>query len=274
MQAPIPLPEGWTIEHNPMAGTVITGFDTWGNQSHVTVCEVRRSFELGITVPQTPMGYKGREWRQQLYRAAVDALTESLESEDLADVEYQALLPARTGLLEVIDWYNASAQRKLAVYGYGAASESQKKAALKTLHRGGDALSSHLFLDKDCHELWVNSKLIGLCSLSTSVGHQSVASMLHTTLSGIFIHKQYRGYGLGSTFIQSLWTDLEACYTATISQAVSSGAKNIEVYLNADFETEEGAAVFGLLEAYLKAFVKNAQLAFKTEITLTVDAGF
>lgn len=196
--------------------------------------------------------------------------------DDLSDDGFKELLPARRGVLDCLECYHTGPLSPWRViYGYGTATNEQKRAALNTLHRGGDRLNRDYFLSQDCHEIWVGSKLIGLCNVQTSVSDiEDEAVYVNTTLNGIFILKRYRGHGMGSMFIQTILKDLRAGYAAEISALAKAGAKKFSVILYADFESEEGAGVFANIPLELVDLLDALKVALNVEIECIEDAGF
>lgn len=196
--------------------------------------------------------------------------------DDLSDDSYKELLPARRGLLDCLECYHTGLLSPWRViYGYGTATNEQKRAALNTLHRGGDHLNRNYFLSQDCHEIWVGSKLIGLCNVQTKVRELvDGEGYLNTTLDAIFILKRYRGHGMGSMFIQTILKDLRAGYTAEISTLAKAGVKRFSVILNADFESEEGEWVFASIPFELADLFGSLKIALNVDIDCIVDAGF
>jgi predicted acetyltransferase len=196
--------------------------------------------------------------------------------EDVSDDGFKELLPARRGFLDCLECYHTGPTSPWRViYGYGSATDEQKRAALNTLHRGDDRLNRDYFLSQDSHEIWVGSKLIGLCNLQTSVSEiEDETVCVNTTLNAIFILKRYRGHGMGSMFIQAILKDLRAGYTAEISASAKAGAKKFLVILYADFESEEGAGVFANISVQLEDLLDPLKVALNVEIECIEDAGF
>lgn len=75
---PISLPEGWTAEKDEAFGVIITAIGPDGHKGFVTVCETKRSFELGMSVVRQRKHYSGRYWRKELYEEAVSTLKLSM----------------------------------------------------------------------------------------------------------------------------------------------------------------------------------------------------
>lgn len=197
------------------------------------------------------------------------------DDDDYPCEEFEDLPPARRGLLDIHQWSGlGAALNPPLVYGFGTATEKQKRAALNTLHRGGDHLNRNYFMGRDCHELWKGGRLIGLCCIFISKSLSEKHPSLHTTLTAIFILKKYRGNGYASLFIDSIWRDLGASFTVEISRAASLGAKEIDVFLNADLESFQGEGVLNHLSNCFEIWIAGARLAFGIKINFTVDAGF
>lgn len=74
MNLPIALPDGWSAEMDEAFGVIITAVAPGGHKGFVTVCEAKRSFELGMSIPRQRKHYSGRYWRKELYEEAIAAL--------------------------------------------------------------------------------------------------------------------------------------------------------------------------------------------------------
>jgi len=74
MELPITLPDGWSAEDDPVLGAIITGFDSNDRRGFVTISELKRSFEPGMSVVRQRVHYSGRYRRKELYQDAVAAL--------------------------------------------------------------------------------------------------------------------------------------------------------------------------------------------------------
>lgn len=77
--AKLVLPENWEAEERSV-GVVIDAVEDGRHQGMVTVCEQARSFTLGMAPVRDQGPYKGRGWREALYRDAIQALRNAIQS--------------------------------------------------------------------------------------------------------------------------------------------------------------------------------------------------
>lgn len=185
------------------------------------------------------------------------------------------LCPARRGILDCFEvFFSPARKQRYAMYGYGTATDELKAAVLEEFHRNGDFLDRQYFLGLDNHELWIERKLVGLCNIFTDVTRCDEVIKVSTSLLAIFLLNQYRGNGLGSSFINCIWTDLRAGYTSIIAEAVDTNAEAVKIRLDADFESPEGMWIFNHLKDCIELYLETANAAFQINIELEVDAGY
>jgi len=184
------------------------------------------------------------------------------------------LRPGRRGVLNCFQLFlGAKRKQCFALYGFGTASDEDKDDTLNEFHRAGDMLDRRYFFGLDNHELWVEGKLIGLCNIFSDVSPLDGGIEICTSLEAIFLLRQFRGFGLGSSFIDCIWDDLEAGYTAAIAGAISANAEVFIVRLLADFDSSEGEWIFNHLRSHIEPYIETASAAFQIQIDLEVDAG-
>lgn len=73
------LPENWEVEERSV-GVVIGAVEGGQHQGMVTVCEKARNFTLGMASVRDQGTYKGRGWREALYRDAIQTLRNAMQS--------------------------------------------------------------------------------------------------------------------------------------------------------------------------------------------------
>lgn len=184
-----------------------------------------------------------------------------------------ALKPARRGALECMSFVTEAPEPWHAVYAFGTAGEQAKHAALSKLEKGGDVLPPAFFLNQDCHELWVGGELIGLCNIITEAKTEGDTTIIVADLKAIFLLSEFRGHGVSSVFIDSIWKDLAAAITSTAAEAAKAGVERLTLMLLADYQTEEGEGVFSHFEALLDSYADLLAATFNLDTEVKSDAG-
>ncbi len=185
------------------------------------------------------------------------------------------LQPARLGMLNCykhvdIDTFDTWT----CVHGFGAATVEQKQSALDALISEGDQLNEKYFLYVPTHELWLDQNLAGLCQLRSVISEHQDSLTIHAFFEAIFILKRYRGHGLSSGFVDSIWSSLISEYMDTIYQAKLKGTNQFLVMLHADFESQAGESVFNHLYETMDSFFESAGAALGVTIRLRPNAGY
>lgn len=154
---------------------------------------------------------------------------------------------------------------------YGCTSDKQKRPIFTKM-----VTDERHFVDKPSIELWVDSKLVGLCALE--VGQDDVEPedahlgvYYHATLHAVIIKKSKRGMG----FAQHLTTAAAEILTNQVLDFMSQdGVKTCTVMVQADFVSTEGEAFyFDMADKAQDCFTAyNKIMGRKVEMVL--DAGF
>lgn len=215
--------------------------------------------------------------RQQFGSGTIRCLNSRLKEMFVLDSDSQeehfTLQPARMGMLNCykhldIDTFDTWT----CVHGFGVATFEQKQSALNAFISEGEQLNEKYFLNVPAHELWLDQNLAGLCQLRSVISEHQDSLTINAVLDAIFILKRYRGNGLSSGFVDSIWSSLISEYMDTIYRAKLKGMNQFLVMLHADFESQAGESVFNHLFETMHSFFETAKSALGVTISIRPNA--
>jgi len=138
---------------------------------------------------------------------------------------------------------------------------------------------SHLMGD-DVFEMWVGSKLAGLCKCDLKESSQQNGEVFITNvlrlehyLSGVFLLKKYRNIGLGSYFSieigSLLWSNLSGLFLTEIYNQITQ----VDVYVYSEYTSLEGEGFHEILLSGLTCeYMRKKLKSLGVELVVTNDS--